>query len=101
MKSSTGVLALALPLAAARVSYDGFKAFHIDSHHDYDAVQEKLSAFRVVDIGCGDDHDHLDVAVAPEDIEAFEALGLDASVIAQDVGAELAREGTLGPYTGM
>ncbi|KAL2754205.1 hypothetical protein ACRALDRAFT_1081335 [Sodiomyces alcalophilus JCM 7366] len=98
MKSSTGTLVLALPLTAAKVSYDGFKAFHIDSHHDYDAVQEKLSTLHIVDIGVGDDHGHLDI-VAPQDLEAFEALGLDASVIALDVGAELAREGSLEPYT--
>ncbi|ROT40794.1 carboxypeptidase A4 [Sodiomyces alkalinus F11] len=99
MKSAAGALALALPFVAAKASYDGYKAFHIDSHHSYEALQEKLSALHVVDIGCGDDHDHLDIAVAPEDIAAFEALGLDASVVAQDVGVELAREGALKPYT--
>ncbi|KAI9172626.1 Metallocarboxypeptidase A-like protein [Paramyrothecium foliicola] len=97
MKTS-GVLALALPaLAAAKVSYEGYKVFQIDSHDKYDAVLDSLKGLKTVELSCTDDHNHIDLAVAPEDLEAFEALGLDTTATIEDLGVELALEETK-PY---
>lgn len=87
------VLALAFPaLAAAAVTYDGYKVFHVDSHNDYDAVLAQLEGLNTVDLSCADDHNHLDIAVAPQDVAAFEELGLDFSVSIEDLGVDLSRE---------
>ncbi|KFA70753.1 hypothetical protein S40288_09227 [Stachybotrys chartarum IBT 40288] len=87
------ILALAFPaLAAAAVSYDGYKVFHVDSHNDYDAVLAQLEGLKTVDLSCADDHNHLDIAVAPQDVAAFEELGLDFTVSIQDLGVDLSRE---------
>jgi carboxypeptidase A4 len=92
MKTS-GVLALALPaLAAAKVSYEGYKVFQIDSHDSYDDVQSLLKGLKTVDLSCAGDHNHIDIAVAPEDVEAFEALGLDATASIDDLASEFAKE---------
>ncbi|EEY22980.1 carboxypeptidase A4 [Verticillium alfalfae VaMs.102] len=98
MRAST-IIAATLPLAAAKVSYDGFKAFSIDSHDNFDAVEASLAGLNYVSLSCQDDHDHLDVAIAPEDLAAFEALNLDAKVTFEDFGAELAAEGEFESYT--
>ncbi|CRK32047.1 hypothetical protein BN1723_015601 [Verticillium longisporum] len=98
MRAST-IIAAALPLAAAKVSYDGFKAFSIDSHDNFDAAEASLAGLNYVSLSCQDDHDHLDVAIAPEDLAAFEALNLDAKVTFEDFGAELAAEGEFESYT--
>lgn len=93
MRASSTFAALALPLAAsAKVSYDGYKTFQILAHDDYDGVNEALKDLNVVSMTCEDDHEHLDVAVAPEDLEAFKKLGLDIKLLNDDLGAELAKE---------
>lgn len=100
MKSS-GVLALALPaIAAAKISYDGYKVFQIDSHNDYEGVLASLKGLKTVDLSCADDHNHIDIAVAPEDLEAFAALGLDTVATVEDLGTEFAREQISKPYVG-
>lgn len=100
MKTSSSLLAaaLALPLAAARVSYDGYKAYTIDSHSSYEAVEEALKGLDWVNLACADDHDHLDVAVGPDSIAAFEALGLDFKVTNEDFGADIAKEANFKKY---
>ncbi|KAH7324946.1 hypothetical protein B0I35DRAFT_172527 [Stachybotrys elegans] len=96
---TTAFLGLLLPLAAA-VSYDGYKAFHIDSHDDFDAVESALADLGYVSLDCESNHRTFDVAISPENLEAFHALGLDAKIVAEDVGAELtAATGEMKPYS--
>jgi hypothetical protein len=91
--------ALMLPLAAAKVSYDGYKAFRIDA--DFAGVERALADIDFVELSCLKSRNGVDIAVAPESLEAFEALGLTASVITEDVGADFAREGAVRSYVGM
>ena len=99
MKAVTALSAL-LPLAAAKVNYDGYKAFHIDSADNYEAVRSALSDIKHVSLSCESNHKTLDVAIAPESMKAFKALKLDSKVISEDLGAEMATE-TFKPYVRM
>lgn len=100
MKSVIAILGTALPLIAAKVSYDGYKAFRIDSHDDYDGVRGALEGLTHVSLDCEHNHKVIDVAIAPESLEDFAALGFDATVITEDVGAAFAKESTFKPYSG-
>lgn len=96
MKSFT-LLALGLQAVTAKVSYDGYKVYHIDTA-DYEATQSALSGLEYVSLDCESNHESLDVAVAPESLEAFAALGLEATLTTADLGVELATEGELKAY---
>lgn len=92
-------LSLALPAAAAKVSYDGYQAFHIKSN-DQDTVRQAIANLNVVSLECGASHAGVDVAVAPESVEAFKNLGFDIDLVHEDLGADLAKEGSFKPYKG-
>ncbi|KAG9256786.1 carboxypeptidase A4 [Emericellopsis atlantica] len=94
---SFAALALGLQAVAAKVSYDGYKVFHIETS-DFEATQAKLSGIEYVSLDCESDHKSLEVAVSPQDLKAFEALGLDVEVSIEDMGAEIAKEGEMKPY---
>ncbi|KAM5356764.1 hypothetical protein ACJ41O_003410 [Fusarium nematophilum] len=91
-------LGLLLPLAAAKVSYDGYKAFSIDAGEDHDAVDRILADLNVVSLSCESNHKTIEVAIAPDSLAAFEALDLNTTLISEDLGAEFAAEGELEPY---
>jgi carboxypeptidase A4 len=91
-------LSLALPFVAAQVSYEGYKAFHIDAHGDYEGLESSLEGLEYVSLSCESNHKTLDIAVSPASLEAFDALQLDATIITEDVGAHIAEEGELEPY---
>lgn len=91
-------LGLLLPLATAKVSYDGYKAFRIDAHDAYDAVESAIADLEFVPLSCESDHETLEVAIAPSSLEAFEGLGLSTTVISEDLGADFAAEGEFEPY---
>jgi hypothetical protein len=91
-------LGLALPLVAAKVSYDGYKAFHIDAPEDFDDVEAKLEDIKYVSMACESNHRGFDIAVAPDSLAAFEDLGLKVDVLHEDLGADIALEGALAPY---
>ena len=90
-------LATAVPRLNRRVAYDGFKAFRIETD-DTAAVEEQLSRLSVVHYNLN--AAHIDVAVAPQDVPAFEALELKTEVIHEDLGADIAGEGVFGSYEG-
>ncbi|KAH7136231.1 hypothetical protein EDB81DRAFT_901939 [Dactylonectria macrodidyma] len=91
-------LGLLLPIAAAKVSYDGYKAFSIEAGDDYAAVANILSDLNFVSLSCESSHETFEVAIAPESLAAFEALDLKTTVISEDLGAEFAAEGELEDY---
>lgn len=91
--------ALGLQAVTAKVSYEGYKVFHIETT-DYEATESALSSLEYVSLNCESDHKTLEVAVAPESLEAFEKLGLNAELTVGDLGAEIAVEGELKPYEG-
>ncbi|KAK0386020.1 hypothetical protein NLU13_5857 [Sarocladium strictum] len=88
--------ALGLQAVTAKVSYEGYKVFHIETT-DYEATESALSSLEYVSLNCESDHKTLEVAVAPESLEAFEELGLNAELTVGDLGAEIAVEGELKP----
>ncbi|KAH8172592.1 zinc carboxypeptidase domain-containing protein [Sarocladium implicatum] len=100
MRVATRFAAAALALApaiSAKVSYEGYKTYQVTAHDDFEKVTKALAGLDVVDMSCESDHEHLDIAVAPKDLKAFEALGLDAKLVIEDLGAELEKE-TFQPY---
>ncbi|KAH6693617.1 carboxypeptidase B [Plectosphaerella plurivora] len=101
MKSLTIVLALAAAAKLTRgdsVSYHGYKVVHVDTHGD-PSLLEKISSLHTVDLS-HDATNQIDLAVAPEDVAVFEALGIDHDVVHLDFGADLEHEGRLTPYSG-
>lgn len=86
-------------IVAERVSYDGYKAFSIATNEDVEKVRDQLSSFDYVSLGCEDGHsDHLHIAIPPQSISDFKALGLQAAVTSDDLGADFAIEGAFEPY---
>ena len=100
MRSAFAALSIALPLVAAKVSYDGYKAFHIESHDDYNGVRSALERLSHISLGCEHNHKTFDVAIAPDSLKDFNALGLDAKVITDDLGADFTVESVSKPYYG-
>ena len=107
MKSASVLAFLLAPLALAKavpkdraISYDGWKAVRIATHNDAAAIKRKLAGFDTRAFNF-DNGEKLDVAIAPEDIDKFEALGLDVTqILHEDLGADIATEGELGSYEG-
>lgn len=89
-----------LQLVAAKVSYDGYKAFRIDTQGKYADVESAIAGLEFVSLSCEGDHKSLEVAIAPKSLDAFKKLGLKTTVLSEDVGAELASEGDFKPYRG-
>ncbi|KAK0383974.1 hypothetical protein NLU13_8063 [Sarocladium strictum] len=92
------LLAGAASALADRVSYDGFKVFRVHSD-DGEDLREKVADLNTVEMTCGHT-DHLDVAISPDDLEAFEALGLEFDTIVDDLGVDLAEEGVVESFYG-
>ncbi|KAF6820090.1 Metallocarboxypeptidase A-like protein-like protein 1 [Colletotrichum plurivorum] len=98
-------LSLALPLASAaavtplekKITYDGFKAFRIATHNDPATVKQRIAGIAVIPFNL-DNSEHLDVAVPAGDISKFEKLGLETTVLHEDLGADIAEEGAFEPY---
>ncbi|KAF4988992.1 hypothetical protein FDECE_14846 [Fusarium decemcellulare] len=87
-----------LPLVAAKVSYDGYKAFSIDTGDSHEDVSRALADLKFVSLNCESNHKTLEVAIAPESLDAFEALDLKTTLISKDLGAEFAVEGEFEDY---
>ena len=85
-------------LAYAKVSYDGYKAFHIDIEGDYDEVESSLINLDYVPLSCQDSHSSLEFAISPDNLEAFDALQLNATVIIEDLGEDIKAEGGIEPW---
>ncbi|KAF7557160.1 hypothetical protein G7Z17_g875 [Cylindrodendrum hubeiense] len=90
--------ALTSVTAEQRVSYDGYKAYSIVTGDDGQAIRDKLSDLDFVALTVHEASDHFDVAIAPDDVSEFEALGLESSVISDDLGAEFAEESIFEDY---
>ncbi|KAK6065620.1 zinc carboxypeptidase [Seiridium cupressi] len=97
--------AVVIPETSGKVNYDGYKLFHVDMPAD---ATEGLSTLynlgsSLTDTvklqGCNHD-DHLDFAVPEHELDAFNALALNGSLVEEDLGAAIAAEGDLVPYVG-
>ncbi|CRK40565.1 hypothetical protein BN1708_008281, partial [Verticillium longisporum] len=87
-------------IAEEKVHYDGYKVFRIEAHDDVADIHKQLEGLTTTSVGCGGETDHVEIAIAPEDLEAFAALGLDAKVINEDLGEALAEEGPVSEFYG-
>jgi carboxypeptidase A4 len=75
------------------VSYDGYKVFRIATGDELASVREKIASFSAEPWN-RDISQHLDIALAPNQLEEFEALGLNVTVMHEDLGADIAAEST-------
>ncbi|KAK3989033.1 putative carboxypeptidase precursor [Cladorrhinum sp. PSN332] len=103
MKLTLATLLL-LPLAMASAvprerknTYTGYKAYSIATHHNPAAVKSKIAKFAAIPFNLDND-EHLDVAIPPEEIAAFEALGFETRILHEDLGADIAEEGKFATY---
>ncbi|KAK7402775.1 hypothetical protein QQX98_011484 [Neonectria punicea] len=92
--STSLVVPLALSVVAAPSlnvkSYDGYKVFRVKTHGDESSIEEKLSSLSYEE--WAHESQHIDVVLAPSQLDAFEALGLDSHVMHEDLGDSIATE---------
>ncbi|KAK4206039.1 putative carboxypeptidase precursor [Rhypophila decipiens] len=93
-------LAAAAPKVNQKITYDGYKVFRISTHHDAAIVKDLLKPLTTVAMNLKDE-EHLDVAIAPQDLDAFDALNLDAEVLHEDLGSDIKAESKFGTYGGV
>lgn len=84
------VAGIAVP-SPGKVDYEGYKVFRIYTEHQLAHVQDKLSSLPF-DQWNHDVARHIDISVSPEQLAAFEALGLDFHIMHDNLGRSLAEE---------
>ncbi|KAF5539754.1 carboxypeptidase [Fusarium phyllophilum] len=87
-----------LPIVAAKVSYDGWKAFSITARPSDKDIPSLLKGIDHVSLSCGQNHGVFEVAIPPGKLDAFKRLGLKTAVVSDNMGAEIAKEGSFGLY---
>ncbi|KAM7194412.1 hypothetical protein V8F20_007938 [Naviculisporaceae sp. PSN 640] len=93
-------LAAAAPGVGKKITYDGYKVFRIATHHDAAEVKAQLKDLTAVPFNLNAD-EHLDIAIAPESLAAFNALELDSEVLHEDLGADIKEEAKFAAYGGV
>ncbi|KAF3019379.1 hypothetical protein G7054_g15030 [Neopestalotiopsis clavispora] len=95
--------AAVLPETSSKVNYDGYKLYRVDVPADSTEGLSSLYSLgasltdSVTLQGCAHD-DHLDFAVPAHELDAFQALALNGTLVEDDLGAAIAAEGPLVPY---
>ena len=85
--------ALAYSIALPRsdlISYDGYKVFRVKTQGRIDSLRENLSSFSYDE--WSQEPTHLDIVISPEELPAFEKLGLDSHCMHQDLGSSIKDE---------
>jgi carboxypeptidase A4 len=85
-------LAVALPVVYAKISYDGYKTYHVEADGDHEAFWDAVGELEHVSLGCESHPDSIDVAIAPSALDTFEGLGFNFTVTSEDLGADIAKE---------
>lgn len=89
------VASLAVYVAAAPkaevLSYNRYKVFRINTHGRPSVVQEKLSSLSFEQWN-QDVNNHIDIAISPDQLAAFELLNLDFHVMHEDLGESIIAE---------
>jgi hypothetical protein len=96
------ILPFILPLTSAgviprdgeAVSYDGYKVFRIATGDSLAAIEESLAPL-ALEPWNRDVTRHMDVMLAPDQLEEFVALDLNATVMHEDLGADIAAESAM------
>lgn len=73
------------------INYDGFKVYRITTGENLASVQEQLSGLDLLTWNI-DLSQHMDIAISPDQVSNFEALNLEATVMHDDLGADIAAE---------
>lgn len=80
---------IAVPKPNVR-SYDGHKVFRVKTQGRIESIREKLSSVTFDE--WSHEPTHLDIAISPDQLAAFESLGLDSHCMHQDLGASIKDE---------
>ncbi|KAI8626091.1 hypothetical protein F5Y19DRAFT_478925 [Xylariaceae sp. FL1651] len=86
-----------------RETYDGYKVFRVVTESDPLVLEAQFQSMSAVELSCNHGHldvQHFDVAVPPESLGAFNALGLNTTILTEDLGVAIALEGELQPFPG-
>ena len=90
--------ALAAVLPEVKVDYNGAKVLRVATGGDALAVQDKLSELGVAEIRSSDE---VEAVVPAQNLDAFNALGLDSTVTDENFGSTIAAEQSeFAPYAG-
>lgn len=84
-------IALATVLPRQAINYDGYRVYRVATAGNGSSVLDTLSALDY-ELWNVRPADHVDISIAGDQIEQFEALGLDYSVMHADLGAVIAEE---------
>lgn len=87
------VAAVALPEEEVKVDYTGYKVFRVDVGSDA-MVSAEVSQLAAHVLNPGSTG-AVDVVVAPDSVSALEGLGLNSTVLDEDLGASIAAEGEI------
>jgi hypothetical protein len=82
-----------LPHEARAISYDGYKAFRINVAGKVDEVLNKLSSLSYEQWNFNS-RDHLDISLSGDQLAKFETLGLDYTIMHEDLGLSISEEST-------
>lgn len=93
-----GALSLLLSLGVdaaeeGAVSYEGYKVFRVKTHGKTSAIREQLAPLSLDE--WSHEVDHVDVAVSPEQLSAFQQLGLETQVMHDNLGDSIYTESSL------
>ncbi|PNS18355.1 hypothetical protein CAC42_6172 [Sphaceloma murrayae] len=88
-------VACAAIIPTTPVTYDGHKVFRVKTGKAFSEVWEKLSSIAPSwEPWNKNVHRHIDVVVSPEQLSAFEELGLDCKVMHENLAESIAVEAT-------
>ncbi|KPM37621.1 Metallocarboxypeptidase A-like protein [Neonectria ditissima] len=92
--STSLLVSLALSVAAApspnAKSYDGYKVFRVKTHGDESSVEQSLAKLSYEE--WAHEAQFIDIVLPPNQLDAFEALGLDSHVMHEDLGDSITSE---------
>lgn len=72
------------------VTYDDWKVFRVKTQGQLESIREKLDSIPFDE--WSQEATHMDIAISPEHLPAFERLGLDAHCMHSDLGASIRAE---------
>ncbi|KAI2610242.1 uncharacterized protein GGS25DRAFT_531153 [Hypoxylon fragiforme] len=84
---------------ADAISYNGYKVLRVNAHGHPSTIKGKLSGISYEQWN-DDIYKHIDIIVPPDQVSAFEALGLDYQVMHDDLGASISAESISGRVQG-
>lgn len=83
-----------------RIDYNGFRVFRINTENDLETIQKELASFSLEPWNI-DTSKHMDVAISPSQLESFETLALNVTVMHEDLGADIAAESDTAVASGL